>query len=183
VYSRLVRTGAGAQAVRRDSPEGGGDPDSSTALDKAYDIKLLMERWRAQVPSGELKFDDDRYVNFDMDTPFVARMRLAPDGPYIVAPDSADWIPPDMLTVPDVKKVEEKTRRKNHALDAEGIANTDVAVPRAVRTYLQEAETRSSRRLLELLDRGLEVASPEADAIPQPARQRRPGRLLARLRG
>jgi hypothetical protein len=90
-------------------------------------------------------------------------MRDAPGGPYVLAPDSTDWVPPDALAVPlaDLKKVEEKVIESSNALDSES-PEEQVLVPKAQRDYLREAEDPAADRLLEVLERGVQGAAGNA---------------------
>lgn len=59
--------------------------------DDAYDI--LGESWLKAGPKDGHEREDYQ-VEVPTESPFVTAMRKARGGPYILAPDSADWVPP-----------------------------------------------------------------------------------------
>jgi len=151
--------------------------ESAPPLDEmgedAYDI--LNSDWLNAVPDEGMHELEDYQVNVPTESPFVTAMRKAKGGPYIIAPDSADWVPPDLLATSDTKKVEETTRRKNKELDAERVPEGQVAVPHAQQSYLKKLADRGNEpaaRLLDVLGRGLEASSHELDRAVDERRRR-----------
>ena len=140
--------------------------------DDAYDI--LGESWLKAGPKDGHEREDYQ-VEVPTESPFVTAMRKARGGPYILAPDSADWVPPNVLATSNTKKVEETTRRKNKELDDERIPEGQVTLPRAQDTYLTtlaDNDDAPAGRLLNVLSRGLESASPELNKAVQERKRR-----------
>jgi len=117
------------------------------------------------VPEQEGDELEDRDIPVPAESPYVTRMRDAPGGPYILAPDSTDWVPPDALAVPlaDLKKVEEKVIESSNALQDES-PQEQVLVPRAQRDYLRETKDPAAEKLLEVLEHGVQGAAESAGA-------------------
>ncbi len=140
----------------------------------AYNI--LDEHWLKAGPKDGHEREDYQ-VDVPTESPFVTAMRKAGGGPYILAPDSADWVPPDVLAASNTKKVEETTRRKNKELDHERVPEGQVTLPRAQENYLQALAEKGegdapAGRLLDVLSRGLESSSPELNNAVEERKRR-----------
>jgi hypothetical protein len=131
-----------------------------------YDIARSGWLRRPPGPEGEL---DDAQIEVPIESPFVAQMRDAPGGPYVVAPDSADWVPPDTLAVADAKKVEEHSLRRGE----ERASSSTSEVPELQRAFLEGLEDPAADRLLEVLERGVEATTaPLDEAVARRSRRR-----------
>src|ERR1039458_2270668 len=73
--------------------------------DEGYDI--WCSPWLDVEPDPGQPELEDKDIPIPTESPFVTRMRNAPGGPYILAPDSTAWVPPNSLAVPagDLHKV------------------------------------------------------------------------------
>jgi hypothetical protein len=138
----------------------------------AFDI--LGEAWLQAGEDGGHEREDFQ-VEVPTESPFVTAMREARGGPFTLAPDSADWVPPDVLATTNTKKVEETTRRKNKQLNAERVPEGQVKLPDRQAAYLRKLADNGDEaawRLLGVLGRGLESSSPELEKAVQERRRR-----------
>jgi hypothetical protein len=132
-----------------------GTSSSDNKLD-AYD--LSGSEWLNMKPSKDGAELEDEQILFPTESPFVTELRDA-RGSYALAPDSADWVPPDVLAVSDTRVVEENMKRRNRQRETEGVGDSEVVVPQAAREYLTSANDTAAERLLEILDRGVETTT------------------------
>ena len=125
---------------------------------EGYDIS--RSSWLNLAPEPGKPELDDSAIPVPEESPFVTHMRDAPGGPYIVAPDSTDWVPPEALAVPlaDLKKVEERVLETSDALKEES-PEGQVLVPRVQREFLRKTNDPAAIKLLEVLERGVEAVA------------------------
>jgi hypothetical protein len=141
-------------------------------LDGDYDI--VEAEWLNEPPREKERELPDELVKVPLESPFVNKLRHDGKGPYIVAPDSADWAPPDLLAVPDTSLVQENAQKRNEALDEENVPSGAVALPAGQRGYLTRAAHPASLALMDALDRGLEAGSVDlATSVKDRRRKRR----------
>jgi hypothetical protein len=132
------------------------DVSSSESKLDAYDLTGSV--WLNMKPSEDGAELEDEQILFPTESPFVTELR-DDRGSYAVAPDSADWVPPDILAVPDTRVVEENMKRRNRQRKTEGVGDSEVVIPRAAREYLMGANDGAADKLLEILDRGVETTT------------------------
>lgn len=149
-------------------------PFDGGVLDGDYDI--VEAAWLNEPPREKQSELPDGLVEVPLESPFVDKLRQDEKGPYIVAPDSADWAPPDLLAVPDLNLVQENAQKRNEALDKENVPSGAVTLPASQRAYLVRAAHPASRELIKVLDRGLEAGS--ADLARSVKERRRKQRLF-----
>jgi hypothetical protein len=141
------------------------------AHDEYYDI--VDAPWLVQPDGAPEPRDGD--VKVPIEPPYVTKLRDAPEGlrPFIVAPGSADWAPPDLLAVRDTSVVETNTERRNAMLEQDNGEQGQVRLPAAQRRYLDEAAHDAAKKLLQVLDRGMEASSRELDEAVLERRRKR----------
>jgi hypothetical protein len=98
-----------------------------------------------------------------LEPPHVTELRNAEGGPYYLAPDSAEPVPPEIWDgLDDEVVVEQVIETQNHQGDLSATDKQPMFLLPKDRTYLK-AGGPAAKKLLETLDRGLEATTPELD--------------------
>ncbi|MFI5271057.1 MAG: hypothetical protein ACHQT9_03375 [Candidatus Saccharimonadales bacterium] len=127
---------------------------------EGYDIGRSV--WLNMEPEPGAPELADREIPVPTESPFVALMRDSPDGPHIIAPDSTDWVPPDIFATSDPTRAGDTLERRYAELETEGLSPDSLAVPKTQREFLLSTGDPASIKLLEVIEHGIGIESPQA---------------------
>jgi len=127
---------------------------------EGYDIS--RSRWLNMVPDPGMPELEDNEIPVPTESPFVTLMRDSPDGPHIIAPDSTDWVPPDIFATSDPTKAGDNLERRYTELEAEDLPLDSLAVPSAQREFLLSSGDPAAIKLLEVIEHGVYNEPPQA---------------------
>jgi hypothetical protein len=116
-------------------------------------------RWVAVAPKpGDPELHDEE-IPFPLEPPHITALRQAKGGPYYLAPDSTEPVPPEIWDGIDANSViKQAERSQKHNEDA----GSNAPLRRDDRDRLKQGN-QAAQLLLTTLDRGLEATTPELD--------------------
>lgn len=137
-------------------------PDARRKGAEAHASDSGHARWLEAMPVAGEELEDEA-VPIPPEPPFITDLRNTEPGKLYVMPDSAEPVPPDILSRLDAQSVIDETRRGNQRHETDGTPGASLTLPTEARLFL-EAGGAAAQKLRETLDRGLEATTPALEA-------------------
>lgn len=120
--------------------------------------------WRAVAPGPGAPELADEQIPIPLEPPRITELRHAKGGPYLLAPDSAEPVPPEMWNGLDDLVVYEQAQQIEQRLADPHARHLPARLMCARERGALKSGGPAARRLLDTLDRGLEATTRELDA-------------------